>query len=174
MALLSTKWRELTSELSNQGNLNDDSFGKVPKKLCHDPIIILKLQYNISWITWKSYAKGKGDASECFYLILPCLTPTVSTPEGMPKTIFVVHISTLEQARYHLKLMLNVMDRCYFHRSLTPIYGNGQGSTNSPSAWLFISNYIFKCHNKRAHRTKYQDPERQHIVQLYLWICGQY
>jgi hypothetical protein len=86
----------------------------------------------------------------------------------MPKTICVLHAKTLEKAKYYLKVMFEVSDKFYQHGSFTPIYGNGQGSTNSPSAWLFISNNIFKCHCKHANGAYYTDPDNETEVQLYL------
>ena len=86
------------------------------------------------------------DASGCYDNILPCITSAVSQQEGMPKNICVLHASTLKQAKYYLKVMFDISDDYYQHGTFTPIYGNGQGSTNSSSAWLYISNYILKCH----------------------------
>ena len=64
--------------------------------------------------------------------------------------------------------MFNVSESFYQHGKFIPIYGNGQGSINSPSAWLFISNNIFKCHCKNAYGAQYQDPEGTITVRLYL------
>ena len=86
----------------------------------------------------------------------------------MPKTICVAHAKTLEEAKYNLKLMFNVTDEFYQHSTLRPIYGNGQESTISPAAWLFISNVIFKCHQKHAHGVSYQDLEKRNKINLYL------
>ena len=66
--------------------------------------------------------------------------------------------------------MHNISEEWYQHSSLTPIFGNGQGSTNSPNAWLFISNNIIKCYKKEATGATYSDPERQH--QLTIHIAG--
>ena len=73
----------------------------------------------------------------------------------MPKTICVLHAKTLEQAKYYLKIMFEVSEEHYSHSQFTPIYGNGQGSTNSTHAWLFISNDIFKCHSQEATGASY-------------------
>ena len=86
----------------------------------------------------------------------------------MPKTICVLHAKTLEQAKYYLKIMFEVSEEFYSHSQFTPIYGNGQGSTNSTHAWLFISNDIFKCHSREASGALYNDPTKNLSVSLYL------
>ena len=96
------------------------------------------------------------------------MTYTISQLEGMSETICVLHVKTLEEAKYHLKLIFNVTNEFYQHSTLTPIYGNGQRSTNSPTAWLFVSNIIFKCYQKHAHGASYQDPENCNKIHLYL------
>ena len=136
-ALLGIKWRNLTFELYHNKHLHEGLYGLVPNKSCHDPVILSELQYEISRLTRRPFAEGKGDAAGCYNNIIPSLTSAISQTEGMPKTICVLHAKTLEEAKYYLKTMFDVSDEFYKNGTFTPIYGNGQGSTNSPSAWLF-------------------------------------
>ena len=70
----------------------------------------------------------------------------------------ILHANTLEAAKYHLKHLFKVSEDHYQHSTLIPIYGNGQGSANSPAVWLFISNVLFKCQHYHGHGTVYTDP----------------
>ena len=97
-------------------------------------MLLSELQYEISRFTRKSYAEGKGDAAGCYDNILPTLTSATIQTEGMPRTICILHAETLKKAKYYLKVMFGVSEKYYQHGVFTPIYGNGQGSTNSPSA----------------------------------------
>ena len=167
-ALLGIKWRELTFHLFKNKMIEEGLYGSVPTKLCQDPVLLAELQYEISRCSRRSYAEGKADASGCYDNILPCLTSAISQHNGMPATICILHASTLEQAKYYLKVMFNVSDRWYQHSSITPIFGNGQGSTNSPNAWLFISNKIVKCYKHQAHGAVYSDPEEHHKIAIHI------
>ena len=167
-ALLGIKWRELTFEMFHNNLLDEGLYGAVPSKVCSDPVVISELQYEISRCSRRPMAEGKADAAGCYDLMIPALTSATSQVNGMPKSICIVHAKTLQEAKYHLKIMLNISEEYYQNGELTPIYGNGQGSTNSPSAWLFISNVIFKCHRKKAHGSYYADPQRLHSVHLYI------
>ena len=96
------------------------------------------------------------------------MTSAIRQLEVMPKTICIVHIKTIGEGKHHLNLMPIVINDFYQHSTLTPIYGNGQGSTNPPVAWLFILNITFKCHHKHAHGTFHQDLKKNNKVHLYL------
>ena len=96
------------------------------------------------------------------------MTSAVSQHEGMPKNICVLHASTLKQAKYYLKVMFDISDDYYQHGTLTPIYGNGQGSTNSSTAWLNISNYMLKCHRQQANGANYLDPTRTYQTRIFI------
>ena len=61
------------------------------------------------------------------------MTPDMSQLKRIPRTICIFHIKTIEEAKYHLELMFNVTNEFYQHSTLTPIYRNGQGSTNYPA-----------------------------------------
>ena len=132
--LLEIKWKELTFELFKQGHLGDGLFSKVPSKLCHDPLFLLEINYKISQLTWKPYNERKGDASVCFDLTLYCFTSAVSAIEYTLTIICVVLAPMLKQTYYYFKLMFNITDTYYCQSSLNSIYGNGQASTNFPSA----------------------------------------
>eukprot|EP00957_Ditylum_brightwellii_P029260 2211800-Ditylum_brightwellii.AAC.1 len=55
-------------------------------------------------------------------------------------------------------MSLRVTDKFYQHCQAYPIYGTGQGSTNSPIIWLIISSTLFDIHDKLSHGATFCDP----------------
>ena len=86
----------------------------------------------------------------------------------MPKTVCLVHAKTLKNAKYFLKLMMKVSEEHYSHTLLVPVYGTGQGSSNSPYLWLFVSDVIFKVQSKYAHGAHYCDPGKTLSLSIYV------
>ena len=143
-ALIGIKWRTLTHKLFDAGILDDSLYGAVSTKQYQDPVITTKLQQKISCLSRCAYAKGEAVSQACYDCILPTLTSLTSNSYGLPKTVCILHANTLEATKYHLKHLFKVSKEHYQHSTLIPIYGNGQGSANSPAVQLFISNFLFK------------------------------
>ena len=115
----------------------------------------------------KPFVECKDKAAEFYNNILPSLTSAISQLEGMIKIVCVLCVKTLKEAKYHLRLTLNLTNKYYQHSQLTLISGVGQGSTNSQSDWFHVSNHIFKYHQKQAHSELYTDPEGQYNIYLF-------
>ena len=69
-----------------------------------------------------------------------------------------IHAATLKEAKYKLKLSSNTSNSSYRHCKKFPIHGTGQGPSNSPMIWCFISSILFDCHNQKAHRITTASP----------------
>ena len=106
--------------------------------------LIEELKYDISYSSRKSLINFDNDAASCYDRILPNVSSLVARKFGMHKNVTFVHAKTLENAKYRLKTALGVSDEYYQHCKLFPIYGSGQGATNSPQIWLAISSVL--CH----------------------------
>ncbi|OEU05830.1 hypothetical protein FRACYDRAFT_257959 [Fragilariopsis cylindrus CCMP1102] len=84
---------------------------------------------------------------------------------GITRT-YLVHAKTLEEAEFKLKTSTKISDTSYRHCIKFPIHGTGQGSTNSPMIWCFISSVLFQCHNQRAHGMLFESPSKDMIVRF--------
>jgi hypothetical protein len=73
---------------------------------------------------------------------------------------------TLEEVKYHLKTQLGVSEDHYKHYQISPVYGTGQGSGNSPTVWLVISSILFICYSEKAHV-----PDLNCLTSLFVWMC---
>ena len=72
----------------------------------------------------------------------------------------------MEKAKYCLKTALGVSDEYYQHCQLYPIYGSGQGATNSPQTWLIISSTLCDMFEESAHGATFVSPDQVHQVLL--------
>ena len=86
---------------------------------------------------------------------------------GIHRHVALVQGRTLEDVKYHLKTQLGVSEEAYKHCIITPIYGTGQGSGNSPTIWLVVSSILFRCYSKRAHGARFESPDCSVCVDIF-------
>eukprot|EP00957_Ditylum_brightwellii_P043795 3321355-Ditylum_brightwellii.AAC.1 len=67
-------------------------------------------------------------------------------------------------------MALRVSNDFYQHCELFPIYGTGQGSTNSPIIWLIISSVIFGIHKELEKRATFCNTLQQ--VEVHITLVG--
>jgi hypothetical protein len=67
---------------------------------------------------------------------------------GKHKNVIFIHAQTLEEAEFKLNSSTKVSETSYKHCTNFPIHGTGQGSSNAPTIWCFISSVLFQCHNQ--------------------------
>eukprot|EP00957_Ditylum_brightwellii_P087289 6643414-Ditylum_brightwellii.AAC.1 len=67
-------------------------------------------------------------------------------------------------------MALGVSDDFYQHCEAFPVYGTGQGSTNSPIIWLIISSALFNIHNRLGNGATFCDT-LQH-VEVHIALVG--
>eukprot|EP00957_Ditylum_brightwellii_P183685 13990943-Ditylum_brightwellii.AAC.1 len=88
----------------------------------------------------------------------------------MHKNVMFVHAITLEKVKYRLKTALGVSDGYYSHFKTFPIYGSGQGATNSPQTWLIISSTICDIYEQSANGAEFVSSDQD--VSILLAILG--
>jgi hypothetical protein len=85
---------------------------------------------------------------------------------GMPKTTTLANVRTLEQAHYRIRTDLGLAPTGYSHSAENPIYGTGQGSSNSPMLWLFLDSILYDCYDSQARPAVYCTPDHLHRIAL--------
>jgi hypothetical protein len=86
---------------------------------------------------------------------------------GMHNTIF-VHATTLEEAEFKLKISTKVSNTSYKHCIKFLIHGTGQGSSNSPMIWCFISCILFGSHEEQANGILFESPNTELLIKITL------
>ena len=91
-----------------------------------------------------------NDCSSCYDRILIPISSLIARGMGIHRNVILVHAATLEEAKYKLKLGKHISKDSYMHCFLWPLHGSGQGSSNSPTIWCFISSKLFQAHVENA------------------------
>eukprot|EP00957_Ditylum_brightwellii_P156321 11898221-Ditylum_brightwellii.AAC.1 len=63
--------------------------------------------------------------------------------------------------KYYLVTAKGVLEQYNTHKDGNPVFGSGQGATDSPAKWTGVSNPIIKCNNKWAIGRVMEDPMKQ-------------
>ena len=128
------------------------------------------LRRDYSLLTRNPYINVDNDLASYFDQIIISVSSLVSRRFGFHRNIICVHAKTLKEATYKLKMSNKVSEESHQHSVKFPIHGTGQGSTASPSLWLFISSTLFKAHSSKAHGMLFQTPDG--AVSLHITIIG--
>ena len=164
--VLGLKWRMALFQAEAMKQLNDGQYGSRPRRNAIDPVMIEELQFEISRLSRRSFVQTNYDATACYDRIIPNMAMITSRRFGVSKTVTESNVKTLHAARYHVRTDLGVSESHYSHTPEHPIYGTGQGSSNSPMIWCFISSLLFDCYEKIAFAAKYCNPDRTNDIEL--------
>jgi hypothetical protein len=107
-----------------------------------------------------------NDVASCYDRIILALASLVIHKYGQLCQGVTVHAKTLEEARYKLRMALRLSDTEYSHCIQFPLYGTGQGSSNFPCIWLFISSTLFDIHDEQAHGAQFKSPDGHESIRL--------
>jgi hypothetical protein len=107
-------------------------------------------------------------ASSCYDRIIPSIASLASRSFGLHQTLCFIHATFFRQAKYKLKTKLGLSKEDYSHCHLHPIYGTGQGSTNSPVIWVLISSRLFDAHATRAHGANFVSPDGSYHLKVFI------
>ena len=163
---LGVKWRSAMQKAEEKQVLNEGQYGSRNGRRATDPVFIEELQLEISRATRKPLVLINYDATACYDRIIPNLGMIVSRKFGVPATATKTNAATLEGAQYRIRTELGLSQDSYSHSSENPIYGTGQGSTNSSSINLFQASVLFDCYDTKAHPATYTTPKGNHATEL--------
>ena len=155
---LGIKWRNAMHQAEDLRLLNNGQYGSRPYRNAIDPVFLEELQLEISRATRKPLVLTNYDAMACYDRIIPSLGMTVSQKYGVSPQITEMNATTLQQAEYRVRTELGLSKSGYRHEPGHPIYGTGQGSSNSPAIWCFLSSTLFDCYDEVSRSASYCDP----------------
>lgn len=164
--LLGVKWRKLVHHCIDNSLLNQWQFGGLPGREAITPAFLEELQWEITRTSRRSLARMDFDASSCYDRIIPSISSLVSRSLGQHQSLVCVHARFLHQAKYYLKTKLGISEEYFQHCKISPIYGTGQGSANSPVGWAFISSKLFDIVEQHAHGATFWSPCKEHKIRV--------
>jgi hypothetical protein len=165
--ILGVKWRQLIHHCEDNHLLHSSLYGARPGRGALEPVFIEELINEITRMSRKPLIKNAEDATACYDRIIPGVGNLASRAHGLHRHVAIVQGKTLEEVRYHLKTQLGVTDDHYKHCEVSPVYGTGQGSGNSPTVWLVISSILFTCYSAKAHGARFESPDKSICVDIF-------
>jgi hypothetical protein len=148
--------------------VNRGQFGDLPGKHAMTPVFLEELQWETTRANRKTLLRMDFDASSCYDRIIPSIASLAARSFGQHQTLSFIHVTFFRQARYKYKTMLGLSDEEYSHCRLHPIYGAGQGSTNSPVVWVLMSSRLFDAHTTRAHGANFVSPVGSYHLKVFM------
>jgi hypothetical protein len=173
--ILGVKWRALVHHCEDNQLLHPSLYGARPGRGALEPVFIEEMVNEITRLSRKPVIKNAEDATACYDRIIPGVGNIASRAHGLHRTIALVQVTTLAEVKYHLKTQLGVTEdfyqHCtedfYQHCTISPIYGTGQGSGNSPTVWLVVSSILFRCYSEKAHGARFELPDGSVTIDLF-------
>jgi hypothetical protein len=164
--LWGVKWREGMHTALRKKALHQGQYGGLPGRDCTSLTYLEELRFDYSKLTRFSVANFDNDATACYDRILCAVASLAGRKYGIHKDVIFIHAQTLEEAEFKLKSSTKVSDTAYRHCIKFPIHGTGQGSSNSPTIWCFISSVLFQCHNEKASGMLFKSPAGDMVVRF--------
>jgi hypothetical protein len=149
--LWGAKWGNVMKKAVKEKTLHPGQYGGLPGRDCTSLTYLEELWFDYSLLTRYSFANFDNDATACYDRMLYSIASLAGRKYGIHKHIIFIHAQTLEEAEFKLKISTKMSDKSYRHCMRFPVHGTGQGSTNSPTIWCFISSVLLQSHNENAH-----------------------
>jgi hypothetical protein len=118
--------------------LHDGQHGSIPRRSALNPIMLTQLTTDLCRILKHDYARFDNDASACYDRIIIALAMLAARKCGMPIHAIRTHADALFFMRYAVKTIYGISEETYHGTVFEPLFGTGQGSGASPSAWLTL------------------------------------
>jgi hypothetical protein len=159
--LWGAKWGQSMRKAVRDKTLHQGQYGG----LCTSLTYLEELRFDYSLLTRYSLANFDNNATACYQQCNSMLRSGLAGRKyGIHKDIIFIHTQTLEEAEFKLKTSTKISDTTYKHCKKFPIHGTGQGSTNSPIIWCFISSVLFQSHKEKAHGMLFESPDGNMMV----------
>jgi hypothetical protein len=114
----------------------------------------------------KSLIDFDNDAASCYDRIILALASLIGLKYGVHRNAVFIHANTLAGAKCILKTSLVILVEFYKNCQAFPIYGTGQGTSNSPAIWCIISSTLFLCHQEQAYGAYFCTHDKKMSVSL--------
>jgi hypothetical protein len=151
-----------------QKTLHQGQYGGLPDRDCTSLTYLEELRFDYSALTRRSLANFDNNATACYDIILMPIASLAGRKFGIHKDVIFVHATTLEEAEFKVKISTKVSNTSYKHCIKFPIHGTGQGPSNSPMIWCFISCILFDSHDERANGILFESPDTELFIKMTL------
>ena len=125
--MLGIKWKDAIHQSLKDRTLNSAQYGGCPGKDPTTVTLLEELGLDYSQLARTPFTNFDNDASSCYNRILMPITSLAGRSFGIHRNVIFVHMATLKEAEFKLKISNKVTDTAYKHCIKFPIHGTGQG-----------------------------------------------
>jgi len=152
--------RRLLRQAERQNFLDDNSYGGRNGRCANDAVMKKFMTLQTMHLERRNGAMTDCDAKACYDRIVPIVLYLSYSKAGLPHTACVWLCKSLTKMQYHMTTAQGVSERHTENTSDCQIYGVGQGATDAPTGWLFVSTTISRLQDKYATGCVMRDPTR--------------
>jgi Reverse transcriptase (RNA-dependent DNA polymerase) len=153
------KSRDLIHHGVDNNLLHPEQHGGVPGRDSLTVPFIEQMLWDITRASRQPIIRTDFDATSCFDRIIPSIASLACRSFGQHCRICSLQAHALQGTNYQLKTPLGITEQGYSHCARHPIYGTGQGSSNSPSIWTCFSSILLKAHDACGHSALFRSPD---------------
>ena len=147
---------------------NAEKYGVIPENnhggrndmMANDVVMLKFFTFGICHLQRRNCALTDCDAKACYDRILPILLYLCYGKMGLPSETCQWLCRALTSMEYHIVTSHGPSENVSKTDSRGTIYGIGQGATDAPSGWLFLSALISRVHDARANGCTLFNPKK--------------
>eukprot|EP00957_Ditylum_brightwellii_P101533 7737860-Ditylum_brightwellii.AAC.1 len=144
--------------------LNEDQHRSRNGREAQDIVLGKTLTFETLHFQRANFGCTDCDTKACYNRIIPLILILVYFKAGLPYQCCFFLATILDNLRYVLATAFGEAPYVNWHMFIVAVFGIGQGATDGPAVWLFISNVILKCYSWLAHRCKIFGPSKDNHI----------
>ena len=156
--------RRLLRQAEKLKFLDDNSYGGRNGRCAIDAVMKKHFTLQAMHLERRNGALTDCDAKACYDRVIPLVLYLSYSKAGLPHNACVWLCKALTQMKYHITTAQGISETFTETTAHRKIYGVGQGATDAPTGWLFVSTTVSKMHDKYATGCSIQDPTKTIIV----------
>ena len=128
----------------------ENNFGGRNGKTANDVVLQKHLTLQAIHLQRQEFALTDCDATACYDRIIPILLYLCYSKAGLPHLTCLWLCRALTTMKYHMSTGAGISEEYSESTPTRKLYGVGQGATDAPSGWLFVSVIISRTYDKFA------------------------
>ena len=150
--------RRLLRQAERVKYLDDNSYGGRNGRSAMDAVLKKFLTLQAMHLARSNGALTDCDAKACYDRVIPLVLYLSYSKAGLPHAACVWLCKSLTQMKYHVTTAHGISDNCSMSTPERTLYGVGQGATDAPTGWLFISTILSQTQDDLGQGCTIADP----------------
>ena len=156
--------RRLLQQAERTHYLDDNSYGGRNGRSTNDAVMKKFFTLQTMHLERRNGAMTDCDAKACYDRIVPIVLYLSYSKAGLPHNACIWLCQALTRMQYHISTGQGLSEHYAENSNTRKIYGVGQGATDAPTGWLFVSTLISRIQDDNAQGCTLRDPTNQLTV----------